>query len=126
MLTVKFDESVGFTQWILCHAFVWSEILWWQFPNLQYHVLVVPAVRGYGLIFFAWNRHIYFCSFLHNSVISLLTRDNHVTLFGCPKIYRRRKRFSVTLQLDVLTNIATYQLIWNSQHWRNCNEIVKY
>jgi len=67
-----------------------------------------------------------FVHFLQDPVISLLTRDDHIAFFCRPKVYGRRKRFRVTLQLDVLTNIATHQLIGNGQHWRNYNRIVKY
>lgn len=38
-----------------------------------------------------------FVHFLHNSITLFLTRDDHVTLFGRPKVYGRWKRFCVTL-----------------------------
>lgn len=63
--------------------------------------------------------------FFHNPArlprIRSLTRNDHVALLGRPKVYGRRKRFGVTFQLDVLTDISAHQLIRNGQHRRNCN-----
>jgi len=67
ILTVELDESVGFSQWVLRHTLVRSEILRRQFPDLQDHVFVVSAVCRYCVVFFAWNRHVYFWSFFTQS-----------------------------------------------------------
>lgn len=50
-----------------------------------------------------------------------LTRNDHVALFSGPKVYGRWKRFGVTLQLNILPDVATHQLIRNGQHRWNCN-----
>lgn len=53
VLTVQLDQAVGLAQRVLGHALVRPEVLRRQIPDLEDHVLVVPAVRGHGLVFLA-------------------------------------------------------------------------